>query len=138
VIYKTLRKKLKITVSNTNPIHFGDGKLVNFILGGWEGSGVGGRKGIGDMYCLRHNLIWFIFSEHISSQNVHHFPGTFIIYSSIPLYRSLINQCLSLTLWVWISLMGRCTRYNIHYVIKFVTDLGQVGGFLRLLWLLHQ
>jgi hypothetical protein len=39
------------------------------------------------------------------------------------------NQCLSpLKLWVWIVLMVRCTRYNI---IKFVSDLWQVGGFLR-------
>jgi hypothetical protein len=30
---------------------------------------------------------------------------------------------------------ARCTRYNIDiYVIKFVSDLQQVGGFLRILW----
>jgi CO dehydrogenase/acetyl-CoA synthase beta subunit len=27
----------------------------------------------------------------------------------------------------------RCTQYNI-YVIKFIHDLQQVGGFLRVLW----
>ena len=29
------------------------------------------------------------------------------------------------------SLMARCTRYNI--MIKFVSDMRQVGGFLRVL-----
>jgi hypothetical protein len=28
--------------------------------------------------------------------------------------------------------------YLIQYVIKFVSDLRQVGGFLRVLWVLHQ
>jgi hypothetical protein len=28
---------------------------------------------------------------------------------------------------------ARCTRYNIYYVIKFVGDLLQVSGFLRVL-----
>ena len=29
---------------------------------------------------------------------------------------------------------GRCSRYK-HYVIRFVSDLRQVGGFFRVLWL---
>jgi len=38
----------------------------------------------------------------------------------------LYNQCRSpLKLWVQIPLMARC----IHYAIKFVSDLQQVGGF---------
>jgi len=28
---------------------------------------------------------------------------------------------------------ARCTQYKLHYVIKFVSDLWQVGGFLRVL-----
>ena len=27
---------------------------------------------------------------------------------------------------------ARCTRYNKHYVIKFVSDLGQISGLLQL------
>ena len=43
------------------------------------------------------------------------------------IYNYLCNQCLSpLTLWVRISLRQ-------HYVIKFVSDLRQVGGFHRVL-----
>jgi hypothetical protein len=47
----------------------------------------------------------------------------------------LCNQCLSsLKLWVRIPLRCTCRVYSIqHYVIKFVSDLWQVGGFLRLL-----
>ena len=42
----------------------------------------------------------------------------------------LCNQCLSpLKVWVWILLMARCTWYI--YVIKFVSDLQHVGGFLQ-------
>ena len=42
------------------------------------------------------------------------------------IYNYLCNQCLSpLTLWVWILL--------IPYLIKFVSDLQQVSGFLRVL-----
>ena len=48
------------------------------------------------------------------------------------IYNYLCNQCLStLKLWVRIPFMVRCTRQ--HYVIKFVRDLRQVGGFLRVL-----
>ena len=44
-------------------------------------------------------------------------------------YLWLCNHYLSpLKLWVWIPLMARCTRY--HIVIKFVSDLRQVCGFL--------
>jgi len=43
----------------------------------------------------------------------------------------MCNHCLSPQLWVRIPLMARCTRYNI--VIKFVSDLRQVGGFRRVL-----
>jgi hypothetical protein len=32
--------------------------------------------------------------------------------------------------WLWIPLMARCT----HYVIKFVSYLLQISGFLRILW----
>ncbi len=32
------------------------------------------------------------------------------------------------------AFMARCTRYVQHYVMKFVSDLRQVGGFLRVLW----
>jgi len=46
-------------------------------------------------------------------------------------YRYLCNQCLSpLMLWVRISIRGGVQQY----VIKFVSDLRQVGGFLRVLW----
>ena len=31
------------------------------------------------------------------------------------------------------AFMARCTRYVQHYVMKFVSDLRQVGGFLRVL-----
>ena len=42
------------------------------------------------------------------------------------IYNYLCNQCLSsLMFWVCIPLMARC------YVVKFVSDLWQVGGFLR-------
>jgi hypothetical protein len=45
------------------------------------------------------------------------------------IYNYLCNQCLSsLTLCV----QARCTIIQ-HYVIKFVSDLRQVGGFLRVL-----
>ena len=48
------------------------------------------------------------------------------------IYSYLCNQCLlPLTLWVRIPL-GE--MYSIqHYVIKFVSDLRQVGGFLQVL-----
>ena len=37
-------------------------------------------------------------------------------------YNNLYNQCLSLlTLWVWIQLMTRCTRYNIMWWSLWVT-----------------
>ena len=46
-------------------------------------------------------------------------------------YNSLCNQYLSpLTLWVWIL---NPTQAIQHYVIKFVSDLRQICGFLRLL-----
>jgi hypothetical protein len=48
------------------------------------------------------------------------------------IYIYLYNQCLSpLKLWVLTPFMARCTRYNKHYVIKFVSDLRQVGEFHR-------
>ena len=50
------------------------------------------------------------------------------------IYNYLCNQCLSPPrLWVRVPLMARCTRCvpAQHYVIKFVSDLRQVGGFLR-------
>ena len=44
------------------------------------------------------------------------------------IYNYLCNQCLSpLTLWVKAPLLS---WYNINYVIKFVSDLWQVSGFL--------
>jgi hypothetical protein len=44
----------------------------------------------------------------------------------------LFNQCLSpLKLLVRIPFMVRCTQLIQHYVIKFVSDLRQVGHFLR-------
>ena len=47
------------------------------------------------------------------------------------IYNYLWNHCLSpLKLWVRIPLMARCTRYNC-YVIKFVSYLWHVDGFLR-------
>ena len=59
------------------------------------------------------------------------------------IYNYPCNQCLSpLYLLVRIPLMARCIRYNImsrsgkgvqHYVIKFVSDLWHVGGFLWVL-----
>ena len=46
------------------------------------------------------------------------------------IYRYIWNQYLSpLTWWVRITLTARCTRYN----IKFVNNLRQIGGFLRVL-----
>ena len=73
----------------------------------------------------------------------------------ITTYAIICNQCLSpQKLWIRIPLMAMCTRCNImwwslsvtydravvfswyyiqHYVIKFVSDLRQVGGFLRVL-----
>jgi hypothetical protein len=43
----------------------------------------------------------------------------------------LWNQCLlPLKLWVRNPFTARCIRYK-HYVIKFVSDLRQVGGFNR-------
>jgi hypothetical protein len=43
----------------------------------------------------------------------------------------LCNQCLSpLKLWAWSTFIARCI---IYYVIKFVSDLRQVDGFLRVL-----
>jgi hypothetical protein len=45
------------------------------------------------------------------------------------IYNYLCNKCLSpLKLWVRIQLMARCIRYNIMW---YVSDLRQVGGFLR-------
>ena len=47
------------------------------------------------------------------------------------IYNYLYNQCLSpLKLWVQTLFMERCMQ---HYVIKFVSDLRQVSGFLRVL-----
>ena len=43
-----------------------------------------------------------------------------------------ISDYLHEKLWVWITFMARCTRYNI-YVIKFVKDMQQVCGFLQVL-----
>ena len=49
------------------------------------------------------------------------------------LCRILCNQCLSpLTLWVRIRSVEMCTIQP--NVIKFVSDLRQVGGFLWVLW----
>jgi len=49
------------------------------------------------------------------------------------IYNYMCNQCLSpLKLWVRTLFMARCTRYNIMWK-KFVSDLRQVGGFLRVL-----
>ena len=41
------------------------------------------------------------------------------------IYNCLCNRCLSVSPWVYLI---------IHYVLKFVSDLWQVGGFLRVLW----
>jgi hypothetical protein len=50
---------------------------------------------------------------------------------SIDNIRYLCNQCLSpMMLWVRISIRGGVQQY----VIKFVSDLRQVSGFLRVLW----
>ena len=47
------------------------------------------------------------------------------------MYNYLCNQCVSpLKLWVRIPFMTRCFSIQ-HYVIKFVNDLRQVGGFIR-------
>jgi len=43
-----------------------------------------------------------------------------------------IVQSVPITTKVRIPHMTRCTRYN--NVITFVSDLRQVGGFLRVLW----
>ena len=50
------------------------------------------------------------------------------------IHNYLCNQCLSpLTLWFRITLEGEV--YSIQqYVIKFVSDLRQVGGFLWVIW----
>jgi hypothetical protein len=53
------------------------------------------------------------------------------------IYNYLCNQCLStLTLWVRIPFMARCTRYNIMW--SSVSDLPQISGFLRYSGFLHQ
>ena len=49
-------------------------------------------------------------------------------YFCFPANILLIN----IKLWVRIPIMARCTWYNI-YVVKFVSDLRQVSGFLRVL-----
>ena len=50
-----------------------------------------------------------------------------VIIWQLDLQLSICNQCiLPLTLWVRIPLIQ-------HYVIKFVSDLRQIGGFLRVL-----
>jgi hypothetical protein len=53
-------------------------------------------------------------------------------YCSSWIYSYLYNQWVSqLKLWVLTPFMARWTRYNKHYVIKFVSDLRQVGDFHR-------
>jgi hypothetical protein len=51
------------------------------------------------------------------------------------IYNYLCNQCLSpLKWWVRTPFIARCTQYKIQdYMIKFVSDLQQVSGFLRIL-----
>jgi hypothetical protein len=57
-------------------------------------------------------------------------PSWSWLYGSL-IYNYLCNQSLSsLSLWVRILFMARCTRYNIMW-IKFLSDLWQVGGFLQ-------
>jgi len=52
------------------------------------------------------------------------------------IYNYLCNQCIALlTLWVRISLMASCTRYNI---ITFFSDLSQVDGLSGHSGFLHQ
>ena len=78
-------------------------------------------------------IIWFLL--------FYFFCVSFVLYIYLEgmwsygswIYNYLCNQCLSpLTLWVKIPLMARCTWYNIM-LIKFVSDLWQIGGFLWVL-----
>ena len=51
-----------------------------------------------------------------------------IVYNKFDL-QPPVQQCISpLKLWIRIPFMARCTRYNT------VSDLRQVGGFIRVLW----
>ena len=66
------------------------------------------------------------------------FPNVVLLYSKVPscpwsyrsrIYDYLCNQCLSPPMfWVWILIRARSTT-----LCKFVSDLRQVGGFLRVL-----
>ena len=52
-------------------------------------------------------------------------------YGSL-IYNYLYNQCLSpLKLWGWTPFMASEVYSIQHYVIKIVSDLRQIGGFLR-------
>jgi len=57
-----------------------------------------------------------------------HGPDRMVVWFTTTMY--LCNQCLSpLMLWVRISIRARCTTL----CDKIVSDLRQVGGFLRVL-----
>jgi hypothetical protein len=72
--------------------------------------------------------LWLNFMK-VVTVTTQHFSGPpwSRLYGSL-IYNYLCNQCLSpLKLWVPTLFMVRCTHYN----IKFVSDLWQVDGFLR-------
>jgi hypothetical protein len=78
-------------------------------------------------YDLKRCANWKTFSAQKTFFSKFLGPSRLWSYGSW-IYYYLINQCLSpLTLWVRTLFMPRCTRYNI------VSDLQQVGGFLRVL-----
>ena len=52
------------------------------------------------------------------------------------IYNYLCNQCLTPLTWVQTRSCAVCSIQ--HYVIKFFSDLWQVGGFLRVLGFLHK
>jgi len=73
--------------------------------------------------CLLSLLI-----THLVSSNFLKGPSWSWSYGSW-IYNYLCNQCLSPLLWVRISIRGG----EQHYLIKFVSELRQVSGFLRVL-----
>jgi hypothetical protein len=86
-------------------------------------------------YCINHEILFsdilqtdktYFLTYSIYGNNkfmVMEFNTTF---NNISVIIAAVSQCLSsLMFWVCIPLMARC------YVVKFVSDLWQVGGFLR-------
>jgi len=80
------------------------------------------------IHCLCH--VCFIIKNNIPSMTNKPFPFKMGAHASghdrmVVGFKTtyICNQCNSPLMWVWISISARCT--------KFVSDLRQVGGFLR-------